>query len=343
MPFDVLFSRDALVHGSQRRLLTEIGYHRVDLSVILAGASWSLLAARTLVASPRRGSLVLILAAVVTYAQALTGGRGGYFAWLVVGISLSLLRWPRYLLLAPVIALALSLLPGVADRTLEGLTYNTDTSSFDEVDVDSLTAGRNFIWSMVLDKIAEEPIVGYGRSAMTRTGLSTAIAEASGEDAPGNPHSAYLEALLDNGAVGLAATLALFGFILVNALSLTRDSRSPVFAAMGGVASALVIAQLAGSVTGQSFYPREGTLGMWCAVGLMMRVIVERARALAASGRHERAPAATTSGRLHWVPAEPARPPAATPEPPERPRAVPAWWQPAISAAAPSLDTRLWN
>jgi hypothetical protein len=84
--------------------------------------------------------------------------------------------------------------------------------------------------------------------------------------------------LLDNGLVGLAVTLALFAYILAHSLSLTRDARSPVFVAIGAVTSALVIAQLAGSITGQSFYPREGTLGMWCAIGLMLRVSVERAR-----------------------------------------------------------------
>ena len=142
--------------------------------------------------------------------------------------------------------------------------------------MDTVTAGRNVLWPMVIDKIAENPILGHGRSAMERTGLSADIAGDSDERGPDTPHSAYLEMLLDNGWIGLAISLALFGYILVNSLSLTVDRRSPVFAAIGGLSAALVIAQLVGSITGQSFYPREGTFGMWCAIGLLLRVSVER-------------------------------------------------------------------
>src|SRR5439155_5568368 len=170
-------------------------------------------------------------------------------------------RWPRYLLLVPVLAIGVSLLPGVAARVFEGVSDGTDTSSSEELDLDTITAGRNLIWSHVIDKIVEQPIVGYGRLAMERTGLSFAIV--SDEEGVGNPHSAYLEMLLDNGLLGFAITLALFACVLAHSLPLTRDPRSRVFAAIGGVTSALVIAQLAGSITGQSFYPREGTFGMW--------------------------------------------------------------------------------
>jgi O-antigen ligase len=255
-----------------------------------------------------------------------------------VGLILTLLRWRRYLLLAPALALGLSLLPGVADRALEGLSHNTDTGPAEEVDVETLTAGRNLFWPLVIDKIAEQPIVGHGRKAMERTGLSAAVVEELGENGPDNPHSAYLEMLLDCGWVGLAVTLALFGYILVNSLSLIRDRRSTVFIAIGGVTSALVIAQLVGSVTGQSFYPREGTLGMWCAIGLMLRVAVERARALATS-----AFVGTKSVRsLNWWTTGPSPLPPSTTVP--RPIGeAQGWWQPTPSSPATSLDAYLWS
>jgi O-antigen ligase len=297
MPFDALLSQDLLARQSQKILRAEIGYYRVDLSVMLAGASWALFAAQSLVVSLHLRTLVLISALVVMFAQALTAGRGGYAAWAVAGLTLTVLRWPRYLLLAPVLAIALSLVPGVSGRILEGIV-DSHTSGADDLDVDTLTAGRNNIWPPVIDKIASEPLVGYGRGAMERTGLSTAI---ESEELVRNPHNAYLEMLLDNGLVGLAVTLALFAYILGPSLSLTRAGRSPVFVAMGAVTSSLVIAQLVGSITGQSFYPREGTLGMWCAIGLMLRVSVERARANLGFAMHERAIARTTPARpLEW-------------------------------------------
>ncbi|MEJ2417339.1 MAG: hypothetical protein P8Y45_10495 [Exilibacterium sp.] len=33
---------------------------------------------------------------------------------------------------------------------------------------------------------------------------------------------------------------------------------------------------LVASLTGQSFYPEERSFGVWCAMGLMLRVYVER-------------------------------------------------------------------
>jgi O-antigen ligase len=330
MPLDAVFNHDTLVRRSQRILLTEIGYHRVDLSVILAGASWGLFTARMLVVSPSRRTLILLTAGVVLTAQALTGGRGGYFAWLVVGLTLGLLRWRRCLLLAPVLAIVLSVLPGVAGRALEGLSESMAIGSSEEIDIEKLTAGRNTFWPLVIDKIAEEPILGHGRAAMERTGVSSAISEDSEEPGPDNPHSAYLEMLLDGGWVGLAVTLALFSYILVNSLSLIADRRSPVFAAIGGLSASLVIALLVGSITGQSFYPRECALGMWCASVLMLRVSVERARAKLSFAMHDRAIARTTPARpLEWwrpAPSSRPRPEAQVPHVPvpasSRPRSI---------------------
>jgi O-antigen ligase len=306
MPFDALVSQDLLARQSQKILRAETGYYRVDLSVMLAGASWALIAAQSLVVSLHRRTIMLISALLVVFAQALTGGRGGYVAWAVAGFTLTLLRWPRYLLLAPVLAIALYLVPGVSGRILEGIV-DSHTSGSEELDMGAVTAGRNSIWPPVIDKIASEPIVGYGRRAMERTALSTAI---ESEELVTQPHNAYLEMLLDNGLVGLAVTLALFSYILAHSLSLTRAGRSLVFVAIGAMTSSLVIAQLAGSITGQSFYPREGTLGMWCAIGLMLRVSVERARANLHFAMHDRAnrPTKSTRPAEWWRPADSSRP-----------------------------------
>ena len=53
-----------------------------------------------------------------------------------------------------------------------------------------------------------------------------------------------------------------------------------MFVAIGGATTALLTALLVGAIGSQTFYPREGALGMWCAIGLMLRVWVERRRAL---------------------------------------------------------------
>jgi hypothetical protein len=61
-------------------------------------------------------------------------------------------------------------------------------------------------------------------------------------------------------------------------LRLFLDSRSPLFIAAGGVAFALIAAQLVAALGAQTFNPRQGTVGMWCAMMLMFRVWVERGR-----------------------------------------------------------------
>jgi hypothetical protein len=78
--------------------------------------------------------------------------------------------------------------------------------------------------------------------------------------------------------VGLLLVLPFYIVVLYHGISLFRDSRSPVFVSAGGVACALVLALLVASVGSQTFYPREGSVGMWCAIGLLLRVYVERSR-----------------------------------------------------------------
>ena len=102
---------------------------------------------------------------------------------------------------------------------------------------------------------------------MRRTGLATFLLEELGESFP-HPHNAYLEWLLDNGVVGFVLMMPFYVVVLALSTSLLRDSRSPVFVAAGGAALALVLALLVGSVGSQTFYPREGAVGMWAAIGL---------------------------------------------------------------------------
>ncbi len=292
MPLSAAVSGEALTERSAR-LLKEVGYHRSNLSMMLAGGAWAMFAARVLSRSRLQAAALAACSVVLAFAQSLTAGRTGYVTWAAVGLVLCALRWRRYLLLLPVVALAIvTVVPGAADRLLQGFTPETrdlarmepePSLDFDEEhDAYTITSGRTLIWPFVLDKIAEGPVFGYGRLAMRRTGLSAFLWEELGESFP-HPHSAYLEQLLDNGAVGLAIVVALFSMFVWKSLALLLDARSPAFVAAGGVAAAVVLAFLASSIGNHSFYPREGSVPMWCAIGLMLRVWVERARVDTAS------------------------------------------------------------
>ena len=63
--------------------------------------------------------------------------------------------------------------------------------------------------------------------------------------------------------------------------------------AAGGACLALVLALLFGAAGSQTFYPREGAVGMWAAIGLMLRATVERRRAIRLAQAEYRKAAAT--------------------------------------------------
>jgi hypothetical protein len=288
--------RDALTGAglgthAMLRLDRETGFFRTGLSVMLAGGSWALLSLRPVFRSRLVRLALLGLAGFLAFAMALTAGRGGYLAWICVGIVLGLLRWRAALALAPVaLSLVLLVVPGVGERALEGFS-SADTSAADpgSVDTETLSAGRLKVWPYMLAKVWESPLVGFGRLGYDRSGLRAQITAEVDQTFP-HPHNAYIEWLLDNGWLGMAPMLVLYGLALACSLILFTDSRHPLFVATGGMAFALVFAQLVGSWTGRHWYPNEETVGMWAAVGLMLRVWVERSRPRRSSGRK---PAAT--------------------------------------------------
>jgi hypothetical protein len=275
VPLSEAASGGELGSRALRRLDQETGLHRTSLSVMLAGGSWALLAARSLVKT-RWASLALAAGAfLATFAMALTGGRGGYLAWMCVGLVLCLLRWRLYLVLAPIAAaIVLSVAPGVRGRALEGISVGEESAPIDTAE---LSAGRLAVWPYMIAKIGDSPVVGFGRLGYQRSGLHAFVAAEVDATFP-HPHNAYIEWLLDNGWLGMVPMLILYGVVLVQSLVLFTDSRHPVFVAVGGAAFALVFAQIVGSWTGRSWYPNEETATMWAAVGLMLRVWVERAR-----------------------------------------------------------------
>jgi hypothetical protein len=93
-------------------------------------------------------------------------------------------------------------------------------------------------------------------------------------------------------------------------------------------------------MSSQTFYPRQSNVGMWCAMFLVFRVVLERKRALALSRRagvaRAAAPSAGTPAVLEpdWA-AQPAAAPVAAR------RAQPLTMRPARGGRV-SLDSLLW-
>ena len=252
----------------------EIGYNRVTLSMMLAGASWAALAAIPLLKQNLHRLILLGVAGVIAFGQALTGGRTGYVTWIAVGLLLAVLRWRKLLLVIPVALLVVGIgMPGVRERMLEGFggkkgNFMTGTSTYE------MTSGRDIAWPVVIEKIGKAPWTGSGREAMETTGASDKLMSQYGESFP-HPHQAYLELLLDNGIVGFLLVIPFFLYVIRHSVTCVLVRNDPLLCAIGCAAFCLVLALMIGAFGGQTFYPREGSMGMWAAICLMLRVHVQ--------------------------------------------------------------------
>ena len=285
MPFEHLTGGEDLSERALKILSREVGYHRVNLSMMLGGASWALFCAREIVPS-KLGRMGLYFLFVLTFfGMALTGGRMGYVTWGVIGLMLAFFKWRRIFLYAPAVLVAVVLfLPSVRDRFMEGFTpdsidTNTNIAQTEHVDVTepnlyTITSGRTFIWPFVIDKIRKQPWMGYGRDAMVSTGLALYISAEYGE-AFQHPHNMYLQWVMDNGILGSIPVFLLFFYIWMMAKDLFISKNDPIAVTIGGITLALVTSLLIAGMGSQTFYPREGSVGMWCSIGLALRVYTQ--------------------------------------------------------------------
>jgi O-antigen ligase len=278
MPAAAAFGNGDVLNRNRVALGRYIGYTACPISAMLAGASWGIMATLPLVRGNKRRVVVLAAAGVVAYGQALTGGRAGYLAWGAIGLLLCLLKWRRYLILAPVVVIALPIiLPGPTARMLSGFGQ-TDITGQRATDDYAVTSGRTDLWPYVIEKIGESPLIGYGRLAMERSGLVEHLEQVRGEgEAEKQPHNMYLEVMLDNGLVGSLPILLFWGVIVLCSGHLFQ-SRDALHSAVGGLALSLTLAQLISGIGSQHFYPDSSTMNMWAAVFLALRVHVEEKR-----------------------------------------------------------------
>jgi O-antigen ligase len=303
MPWSALTAGRELEVLSRKLLSKEVGFHPVNLSMMFGGAFWAMWVVSHAKIDFLRPTVLVVMSGFMLFAQALTAGRMGYVTWAALGLFFSVVRWRKYLVAAPllipvIVFVAMAVAPGAVERMLKGFSKETaDDSrligrrggkaviSNEGPDMYTVTSGRTAIWPYVIAKIGEAPVFGHGRQAMMRTGLYAFLAEKYLEEFP-HPHNAYLELLLDTGVVGFLLIIPFYIVVLKMSISLFRDARSPTFMVSGGVATALVLALLVASMGSQTFYAREGSVGMWCAIGLMLRVFVERERVMATDARY---------------------------------------------------------
>lgn len=280
MPLSALTGGEDLGERALKILSNEVGFHRVNLSMMMSGSAWAAVFAATVFQNRSVRTALYVAAAVISFAMALTGGRTGYVTWAVMGMLYAWIRSRKLFFLLPVLVLlAIPVIPGLSDRLTAGFGgKNVDTNvaihreenvaETSEVDLYTVTSGRTFAWPFVLDKISEKPWLGYGRMAMQRSGVSGYLLTEYGEEFP-HPHNMYLEWVFDNGLIGAIPVLLFFGTVLVYAFRLLKGS--PVESGLGGMTIALVGSILIAGFGSQTFYPREGAVCMWIAILLTIR------------------------------------------------------------------------
>jgi O-antigen ligase len=270
-----LSSGPAMASRASRILDRQVGYQRIDLSMMCAGGSWGAIAFARLF---RRWTVKVILwggAGVILLGQAVTGGRTGYATWILIGLILCTVKWRKVLPIIPVtIILVLTFVPAVRERMLQGFAQKQG-GVVEQADASEVTSGRTDIWPYVIDEIAKAPVIGNGRVGFVRTGLADFNLNTFG-DYFSHPHNAYLEILLDNGVLGSLVAMPIYFILLWLSLRLFLDNGDVLYEATGGVALALLLALFVAGIGAQTFYPREGVVGMWAALAVALRVWVQR-------------------------------------------------------------------
>jgi O-antigen ligase len=290
MPLGNLLDGTSLQQRANRVLGKNIGYHRVDLAALLAGATWMFYAMMHF-ANRKLLSFGLLAATGLSFlALLLTGGRAGLVACAAVGFFLSLKLWRKMLIIGPfVLLIALLAIPAVQERVLEGFTEDSHEVGIAEMGVNTvdehgrdlyaITSGRVVVWPFVVEKFKEQPLIGFGQKAMLREGVSTEIIGVFGPGvAFGHPHNAYLELLIDTGMLGAFPILLFFAWLIRKVWPYCDRRSSGLTSLVAIVCFAFVASQLVASIGSQSFYPREGVVLMWSSIGLFLSSYIRNNR-----------------------------------------------------------------
>lgn len=290
MGVDALTSGFNLSDTAIRRLDRDVGYYRSDLAILFAGGAWATFAARDMFSAAWIRLSLVGSSFVIVFAMAVTGGRGGMAAWIVVGAMLAVLRYRMLLVLGPIaVVILVSFVPAVQERFLQGIgAENTEGADYEElsdggINTASMTSGRTLIWPAVIDEIRKSPLIGHGRTAMKRIGLSTRLGEERGLPFP-HPHNAYLQLLLDNGLLLGVPILLLWLIALKRSWTLARDPTQPLTLHAGTLGLAVLGSFFAGAMAQQSFYPEAGTVGVFAMLAVTLRISAERTASLTDPG-----------------------------------------------------------
>ncbi len=190
----------------------------------------------------------------------------------------------------PILVIALISIPGVLDRMVQGFTEDTrsdysqrenalDTVDDSGRDIYQITSGRDVIWAIVLDSIADSPLVGYGKRAFVSEELYAKTQEVGGGEGllVSHSHNAFLDLILESGVFALFVVLLFYLLILKSAVKVFANKNSaPLEVAASGFLLSFTIGQLTAYVGQGTLYPHQVATFMYCCIGMYLRCMDSR-------------------------------------------------------------------
>jgi O-antigen ligase len=259
----------------ERSFLSPLGMHANDLGRLYATAYALLLFIWDRTPRAALKAFLILSMGLVTAALLLTFSRGAIVAFVIVNvIYLFSRRKLKTLILGAMLApVALALMPGALWSRLDmGMDQG----------VNAVSAGRvTGIWQPLLPWVSESPIWGHGLQSI----LWSPAMRADHMLQVTHPHSAWLQAVLDTGVIGLVLMLAFWmGHVWRGFRALARDtSLAPEMSGFFEGAAAGLLGFVLANAAGSSFFPVPEQSFLWLAVGMMYGL---RLRAkLAAAGK----------------------------------------------------------
>ena len=209
-----------------------------------------------------------------------TGSRGGVVAAIVaVAAAMALVRGRR---------LQIGGLIATGVLVIGGWALASSSETFDRIKSFDSSTGRVDLWSVALRMSEDNPVLGVGVNNFESRSADFVLQPGRLEntelivDRPHVAHNVYLQQLAETGVIGLGLLIGFFGAGLLATRSAAQQFRSVGDAPMQGLASAVLVAQIA-ALSASVFLSNGYDLPLWLllALGPTLASVAAREEAVA--------------------------------------------------------------
>jgi hypothetical protein len=258
----------SLADSGARGFFSAMGMHANDLGRLYAVAYGLLLFTWWETKDKTLKSVLVGTMGLIVIALALTFSRGAFLGFMVINALFLLWKFN-------VKSVGLAIIAGVITLIMiPGYLVRRVTMGFDTGDVNAVSAGRiEGIWGPLLPELTKSPLWGQGLDAVMWSDPMWADQMLQVT----HPHSAYLQALLDTGVIGLVLMVAFYIHVWRTMRNLGSNAwLSPTMRGFfqGGLA-ALACFFVSG-FTGSSLRPATEFAFLWIAIGIMYGVLARK-------------------------------------------------------------------